>query len=125
MNFLVKNKFWIIIDALLIVFIVTILTVPIQDANLIVTRSAISVDETGSQIISGTVENQTGDTTYSKVQIDLKYLNSAGQIVGQDVLQTNSLGPHMVWGFKAKVKSDNVANFQIKVSSLHLFGLRW
>lgn len=120
-----KNKFWLIIDGLLIIFMAVILVTTSQDSNLIITRSAISVDVAGQQIISGTVENKTSDKTYSQVRVDIKYLNAAGQVVGKDAVQTNSLGSHMVWGFKTEITSDNVVNFQLKASSIHNFGLRW
>ena len=120
-----KNKFWLIANGLLIILIIIILTVNFQDSNLIITRSALSVDAAGQQIISGTVENKTGDKTYSKVQVDISYLNASDQIISKDALETNSLGPHMVWGFKSKVSADNAIDFKIKASSLHVFGLRW
>lgn len=96
-----------------------------RDQNLLITRSAISNDETGKQVISGTVENKTSNKIYSQVRVDIAYLNAARQVVGNDSAQTNSVGPHMVWGFKEYVNSSNVAGFKIKVSSVHIFGLRW
>jgi len=117
----------------LIIIILTILIISLAglllfvgpDQNLRITRAAISNDEAGRQVISGTVENKTSNKVYSQVRVDITYLNAAQKVVGQDSAQTNSVGPHMVWGFKEYGNSNNVAGFKIKASSVHIFGLRW
>lgn len=115
----------IIILTILIIFLAGLLLFVNRDQNLLITRAAISNDEAGKQVISGTIENKTSNKIYSQVRVDITYLNAAKKVVGQDSAQTNSVGPHMVWGFKEYVNLNNVSGFKIKVSSIHIFGLRW
>lgn len=114
----------ILVLAILVAILAGVLLLVPRDNGLVITRSAISLDENGKQVISGTVENQT-DKTYSQVQVNVTYLNANKKVVGRDSFETNSLGSHMVWGFKEYVKSESVSSFKIKVSSPQIFGLRW
>lgn len=115
----------IIILTLLVISLAGLLLFVGPDQNLIITRAAISNDETGKQVISGTVENKTSNKVYPQVRVNITYLNAAQKVVGQGSAQTNSVGPHMVWGFKEYINSNNVTGFKLKVSSVHIFGLRW
>lgn len=121
------KKHWLLAVGLVVIsaIILGVLIIATKDKNLVVTRAAISNDVSGNQIISGTVENKTVDKVYSQVQVSLEYLNTSGQVVGQEVLKTKALGPHMVWGFKTNLPTGDITRFKIKASSAHIFGLRW
>lgn len=123
--YLYMKKSIIILVTLIVAVLAGIWFLASYDNGLVITRSAISVDKNGEKVISGTVENKTKDKTYLKVGVNIKYLDASGEIVGQESLETKSLGPHMVWGFKENIDSNDVTTFKIKTSSAHFLGLRW
>lgn len=122
-----KSYFWVWIISFIISIIISIAFVPyyqtdnynnfnqeiVSKENLELIGYEISTDEFGSDMIVGTVKNNSGKQ-YSYAQIEFNLYDSDGNQIGSTFDNINNLEPDKAWKFSAIILEENVSEVKFK-----------
>jgi hypothetical protein len=84
--------------------------------NLIIVESRFTTDETGSQIIAGTIENTT-NRPFSNVKVSIELIDESGTVMASTSTTRNELGPKQTGTFQFPVNRPGVITFRVDVTS--------
>lgn len=102
--------------ALFVILFVFALSATDPGDNLVVVESAFATTSTGSQVVTGIVENRT-DRAYSEVTVQVDLLNAAGDVVGRTSAAISSISGGDSWKFEAPVTTGGAVDFRTSVAS--------
>ena len=85
----------------------------VSKENLELIGYEISTDEFGSNMIVGTVKNNSGKQ-YSYAQIEFNLYDSDGNQIGSTFDNINNLEPNKVWKFSAVILEENFSEVKFK-----------
>lgn len=119
-----KSYFWVWIVSFIISIVISISFVPyyqtdsynqeiVSKENLELIGYEISTDEFGSNMIVGTVKNNSGKQ-YSYAQIEFNLYDSDGNQIGSTFDNINNLEPNKVWKFSAVILEENFSEVKFK-----------
>lgn len=81
--------------------------------NIVLTSRGVKTAEDGNRLVTGILENRT-DGIFSHVQLDIAFLDKAGNVVGTTVPRTRDLGAGETWSFAAPIPAQNAVRARLE-----------